>query len=181
MNSITKILTVILLTATCSISTLADGTFNMNTETSGGGATGFSYTAGLLTINENGTYTIEGNGTPVARRILISPMLSDVNITLKDVNIDVSGTDNACAFDMTGATVNLTLEGSNILINGSGKVGLQAPGTPVSTLKITAASSGSLVAYSDRSGAGIGGSYGKATDGSVTITGGSVKMTVLLI
>jgi hypothetical protein len=82
-------------------------------------------------------------------------------ITLNNVNISI-GTGGACTFDMTGATVNLTLEGSNILKSGvekdSGKAGLHAPFGSI--LEITAASSSaSLQASGDIRSAGIGGGY----------------------
>jgi hypothetical protein len=165
MKSISTIITAVFLTAVCSISALADEYININT--SGASGTGWSFTGSTLTISGNsGTYIITDTAT--ANRIVVSSGKT-ANITIHNVNIDVS--------DMTGATVNLTLEGDNTLSSGNSKAGLHAPGTPVSTLKITAASSGSLQASGGRNSAGIGSGYGKAADGSVIITGGSVKMT----
>ena len=55
----------------------------------------------------------------------------NADITLDGVSIDrsadVSQTSTACAFNMTGATVSLTLQGNSALTSGEGAAGLQAP------------------------------------------------------
>ncbi|MDR1101189.1 MAG: hypothetical protein LBL34_02380 [Clostridiales bacterium] len=98
------------------------------------------------------------------------------NITLNGVKIDVSGTGNACAFDMTGATVNLTLVGENSLKSGRYKAGLQASGG--STLTIDGMGSLEAVGSNDGfgNGAGIGGGNG-TSGGEITINGGTIIAT----
>jgi len=94
------------------------------------------------------------------------------NITLSGVSIDVSDvSDNACAFNMTGATVSLTLAdgASNALLSGENCAGLQVPADGV----LTIGGSGTLTASGGRWGAGIGGGY-NGIGGTITITGGTV-------
>ncbi len=127
--------------------------------------------ANTLTITANGTYTIT-MATPGAQsttdRIVVESGLTDVNITLSGVNIDVSPS-NYCAFDMSGATVNLTLQGDNTLESGTNCAGLHVPGGA----KLTIYGSGSLSATSAYGGAGIGGNSGE-DGGDITITGGTI-------
>jgi hypothetical protein len=78
---------------------------------------------------------------------------------------------------MSGATVNLTLLGTNTLKSGEDKAGLQVPSG--ATLEITAASTGSLTATGATGAAGIGGDRDDAASGSgiggtITINGGTV-------
>ena len=75
----------------------------------------------------------------------------------------------ACAFNMSGATVNLTLYGNNMFSSGSSSAGLQAP--IGSTLTING--SGSLIADGGMAAAGIGGGNNEA-GGTITIQSGAV-------
>jgi hypothetical protein len=140
-----------------------------------------TYPGGILTITEDGTYTIAmRSGVTIVEDdcIVVAPGVT-ADITLTDVHIEVEG---YAAFDMSGATVNLTLVGTNILIGGiaGGPAGLQAP--EGSTLTINAAdTSHSLTARSGYAlheyygtGAGIGGSFGNTTGGNITINNGTV-------
>ena len=135
-----------------------------------------SFTNNTLTITGNGTYTIDmrlGVTATTADRIAVSSGVN-ADITLNGVNINVSSTSGVCAFDMTGATVNLTLVGDTILRSGSARAGLQA--SAGSTLVITAASTGSLTATGGNYGAGIGGGQNGA-GGTININGGSITAT----
>jgi hypothetical protein len=96
-----------------------------------------------------------------------------VNIVLSGVNIDVSATSYACAFDMTGATVSLTIAGTNTLKSGYGRAGLQVPGNATLTIDATANTAGVLTATGGFYGAGIGG--GDNAGGNITINGGTVN------
>ena len=147
---------------------------------SGGSAytyvTSSSYTERVLTITGDGTYTISmrnGVTSTTTDRIKMDPYVN-ANITLSGINIDVSSTSNTCAFDLSNATVHLTLAGTNILKSGSDRAGLQAPAG--ATLVIMAASTGSLEATGGSSGAGIGGGRNGA-GGTITINGGMVTAT----
>jgi hypothetical protein len=128
-------------------------------------------TDGSITISVSGTYTIEGTGSATTNTIQIgSGVMAD--ITLNNVNINVSTAINGCAFGMTGATVNLTLLGNNVLRSGANMAGLLA--NPGSKLVITESSTGSLEAHGGAGGAGIGGSYGN-NGSDITINGGTIK------
>jgi hypothetical protein len=167
---ISKIITAVLLTAVCSISALAD--IEIDNPSSG---PGYTWNSPTLTITDGGTYTLTGATT--TNRIAVGPGIT-ANITLRDVDINVSGTSNACAFEISyGATVNLTLEGDNVLTSGENKAGLQAPGG--TTLVIDGA--GSLTATGGSHGAGIGGGGGNGSKGgnggNIRISGGTVKAT----
>jgi uncharacterized repeat protein (TIGR02543 family) len=119
--------------------------------------------SGNITIATDGAYTITGTSTTYTVKVNSGVTAT---ITLNGVSIDVSATDNACAFDMTGATVNLTLTGANTLNSGENKAGLQAPST--STLVI--GGTGSLTATGGIDGTGIGGGRNSA-GGTITIGG----------
>ena len=104
------------------------------------------------------------------------------DITIENVNIDVSAKDNTCAFSIAkGAAVNLTLEGTNTLKSGDYRAGLEVPGsypgdtTKSASLTVTDTSTGSLNATGN-DGAGIGGGYNEA-GGTITVTGGTVTAT----
>lgn len=133
--------------------------------------TGWSFSGNAVTIENNGNYTIFG--TTAVNRVVVKSGVT-ANITLNNVNIDVSGTAYACAFDMSNATVNLTLaSGSeNTLKSGESRAGLQVPAG--AALSITGG--GALTATGGNYAAGIGGGlYGSG--GNITINGGKVAAT----
>jgi len=98
------------------------------------------------------------------------------NITLDNVNIDVSSTNHACAFKIVdGGDVTVTLEGDNTLRSGRDFSGLYAP--KGNTLTIHAADADqSLTAKGGNYAAGIGGGWGD-DGGTITINGGTVTAT----
>jgi mannan endo-1,4-beta-mannosidase len=147
--------------------------------TGGAEGTNWSYPANTLTILQNGTYTITmatAGATTLTDRIVVQPGLTDVNITLNGVSINRSGgtgdTDENCAFLMEGATVNLTLVGTNLLQSGENRAGLQVPS---GSAKLTIGGTGVLRATAG-GGAGIGGSNSD-TGGMITINSGEVTAT----
>ncbi|MDR2174217.1 MAG: Ig domain-containing protein [Burkholderiales bacterium] len=107
------------------------------------------------------------NNTTADRIVVQSGVTA--NITLDGVSIDASGTFGACAFDMNGATVALALSGTNTLISGVNRAGLEAPSGSI----LTIGGAGSLNATSGALGAGIGGGNLQA-GGTITITSGTV-------
>lgn len=143
-----------------------------------GGAlnTDYTYENNTLTITTSGTYTITGNGTGTATtdKIVIADGVT-ANVTLNNVNIDVSGTSNACAFEVAvSAACNLTLNGMNTLKSGSNNAGLRVPAG--AELVITQGSAGTLNATGGYQGAGIGGGNWKS-GGTININGGTVTAT----
>ncbi|MDR0768461.1 MAG: hypothetical protein LBE71_00915 [Dysgonamonadaceae bacterium] len=144
--------------------------------------TEYNINAGSVTITTNGTYTITGTGEPTANTIKVdSGVVAD--ITLENVNIDVSGIENACAFDMTGATVTLVLSGTNTFKSNGTAAGLQVPeGAMLTITSISGDGStgGTLNAAggtnSSAAGAGIGGGYNR-NGGHITIDGGTINAT----
>ena len=143
------------------------------------GDAGYNYDADTKTlrITTSGTYTITGT-TTTQDKIVIADTIT-ANITLDNVNIDVNGTADACAFEVAGnAICNLTLTGDNVLKSGENKAGLQVEerdGNKAS-LTITKESNGSLEAVGGLYGAGIGGSNG-GNGGTIIINGGTVIAT----
>ena len=133
----------------------------------------WSFSDDTIWINENGNYLIRGNGSVTSDRIKVKEGLTDVNITLMDVNIDVSSS-AAAAFDMTDATVKLTILGNNVLKSSNNFAGIQVP--EGSELIITASSVGMLDVTSGRGGAGIGGGPNES-GGIMTINGGTITAT----
>ena len=109
-----------------------------------------------------------------------------LNLTLKDVKIDVSDTgsywvEGKAALSVQGkGNVEIELDGNNELKSGKGRAGLEK-NTSTSTGTLTLkddkeAGSGSLKATGGKYGAGIGGgNYGSGEN--ITITGGRVNAT----
>ncbi|HEX2986174.1 MAG TPA: Ig-like domain-containing protein [Caproiciproducens sp.] len=160
---------------------------DLSTVSSGG--FGYTYGSNTVTINHNGWYVFTGStsGATANKIAVLSGVSADV--TLKDASIDVSGTNNACAFSIAkGAAVNLTLKGANTLKSGDCCAGLQVPGNasfPADTTKnalltVTDTSDGSLNVIGGTYSAGLGGIYNysgailNSAGGIITINGGTV-------
>ena len=111
-----------------------------------------------------------------------------LNLTLKDVKIDVSDTgDDLFAYDDTQkgkaalsvqgkGNVEIELDGNNELKSGKGRAGLEKTSTGTLTLKDDNKEAGSLMATGGMSGAGIGGGF-QGNGENITITGGTVTAT----
>ena len=108
-----------------------------------------------------------------------------LNLTLKDVKIDVSDTGNEGRPSRTGkaalsvqgkGNVEIELDGDNELKSGTQSAGLEKTSTGTLTLKDDNNEAGSLTATGGFNSAGIGGGY--LGDGkNITITGGTVNAT----
>lgn len=134
-----------------------------------------------VNISLPGDYIINGTGEPTSNTISIANGITGVNITLDNVNIDVSSK-TLSAFALEGNNdVNLTLIGSNTLKSGSKYAGLRVPQGSL----LTIAGDGSLSAVGGTDAAGIGGnaagigdaSYFECDCGIVTINSGVVTAT----
>lgn len=111
-----------------------------------------------------------------------------LNLTLKDVKIDVSDTggdnfefeDNQrgkAALSVQGkGNVEIELDGNNELKSGASRAGLEKTSTGKLTLKDDNKEAGSLTATGGASAAGIGGDW-KGSGENITITGGTVDAT----
>ena len=111
-----------------------------------------------------------------------------LNLTLKDVKIDVSDTggDNfefeddqrgkAALSVQRKGNVEIELDGNNELKSGKGRAGLEKTSTGTLTLKDDNKEAGSLTATGGYNGAGIGGGNGDGAE-NITITGGTVTAT----
>ncbi|MDR2155505.1 MAG: IPTL-CTERM sorting domain-containing protein [Burkholderiaceae bacterium] len=131
-------------------------------------------------IFDSNPITITGNAVSIGTRVLVQPGPFVANLTLDNAMIDLSGIGGGdqCAFDMSGARVNLTLVGVNVLASDGQCAGLRAPAG--STLEILAASTGSLTAAAGSPGAGEGAGIGGSVfedGGTITIAGGTVTAT----
>ena len=108
-----------------------------------------------------------------------------LNLTLKDVKIDVSDTGDQYDWDQKGkaalsvqgkGNVEIELDGDNELKSGTQSAGLEKNSTGKLTLKDDNNEAGSLTATGGFNSAGIGGGY--LGDGkNITITGGTVNAT----
>ena len=108
-----------------------------------------------------------------------------LNLTLKDVKIDVSDTGDQYDWDQKGkaalsvqgkGNVEIELDGDNELKSGTQSAGLEKTSTGTLTLKDDNNEAGSLTATGGFNSAGIGGGY--LGDGkNITITGGKVTAT----
>lgn len=136
-----------------------------------------SIEAGSVTITDDDGPSCPGHiitGTRTSTTNTITIERGHHNITLQDVNIDVRAMGGAAFSIASGATVELTLEGTNTLKSFSSRAGLEVPSG--ATLVITQASDGSSLSATSTYGAGIGGGNGGA-GGTITISGGNVTAT----
>ena len=108
-----------------------------------------------------------------------------LNLTLKDVKIDVSDTGDQYDWDQKGkaalsvqgkGNVEIELDGDNELKSGNQSAGLEKPSTGTLTLKDDSKEAGSLTATGGNNAAGIGGGF-QGNGENITITGGSVTAT----
>ncbi|MGE5389495.1 MAG: cadherin-like beta sandwich domain-containing protein [Deltaproteobacteria bacterium] len=124
-----------------------------------------------ITISDAGDYLIYDD-SPIPSykaHITVNGGLGAVNIVLRDVLIR----DATAGLSIgTGTTVNLTLQGQNILY---GSPALHVP--EGAALIITDISTGSLMAFCEGPTSGIGGGASHESTGNVTINGGSVTAT----
>ena len=138
------------------------------------GSGGVTVNGAAVTANPCGYIITQKDSGAAALSSTVSVTGGTQNITLQNVNIDVSGTSFACAFSIAaGAAVNLTLDGKNTLKSGEHCAGLNVPAN--AALTVTGESAGSLNVTGGNFGAGIGGSNGDG--GSIEISGGTVTAT----
>ena len=144
----------------------------------------FNIADGNVTIDLDGTYRIYSNdpNTSVTNTITVAAGVS-ANITLDNVNIDVSGTGDIhnagvpafqIASSSTGnVTITLADDSENTLKSGKYCAGLQKNGgTGKLTIQGGTNGTGKLTAEGSFGGAGIG--SGKYDGVNITITGGTV-------
>ena len=152
-----------------------------------------SLDSGNITITDSGRYVItqQDHGTPNTHTISVTSGTPDIE--LNNVNIDVHGNVDQCAFSIEpGAAVTLTLTGTNKLKSGGTCAGLRVPAadpntsTPDASLTITGNGSldvtGAGYYNSDTDcggGAGIGGSNNES-GGKIKIDGGAVTAQSIL-
>lgn len=133
---------------------------------------------GAKTEDHGGSVTvIQSNpSTPTNHNVTIDTS-SSVDVTLKDVNIDTSGT-NQAAVEVTGSgNVTIELDGENTVKSGEYHAGVEKnDGDSTGKLTITDDNEtvGSLTANGGEGGAGIGGGYESSTS-NITISGGTVN------
>ena len=145
-----------------------DAEIDINALTSDSSGNGWTFSEGTLTLTDNLVYKVNGTSTATKNHITVK---SGVNATaiLDNVNIDVSETDTACAFDATSADVELFIQGNNYLRSGSGRAGLEVPdGSRLTINTIDGSDNHTLTAETNSSGhaAGIGGpGYGYSSRG----------------
>ena len=108
-----------------------------------------------------------------------------LNLTLKDVKIDVSDTGDQYDWDQKGkaalsvqgkGNVEIELDGDNELKSGTQSAGLEKNSTGTLTLKDDSKEAGSLTATGGNNAAGIGGGF-QGNGENITITGGTVIAT----
>jgi len=141
------------------VTTHAQTTININIASPTSGP-GYTFADNVLTITQNGSYTI--TGTTTANRVVIGPNVV-ATVTLRDVFIK-SDVVSPFMFDSTGCEVTLRIVGENTLSCADGwGAGLQVEGVSTS---LTIDGSGSLTTTGGSGSVGIGG-------GSVFACGGA--------
>ncbi len=128
---------------------------------------------GEFTIEGIPSTDAEGNATVEETTNTVTVESGTHNITLSNVNINVSKTSNRIAFDIQGtSSVILTLEEgtTNTLKSGYYKAGLQVQTIDNETGSVDIQGSGTLITNGGGNGAGIGGGY-RIAGGIITING----------
>ncbi len=142
--------------------------------------TAHDISTGSLEISSNGDYTITGSTT--SNTVTVKSGVT-ANVTLNGVKIDCSNTGITPIMVESGAILNLTLIGDNVLtactLDYKDTLTTQqtaALGVPVGAeLVITESSTGTLTANgANGGGAGIGGGY-NGSCGTITINGGTIN------
>ena len=164
---------------------------DINGKTSGAG---WSFENGVLNITGNGNFSIAGNGSETANRIVVQEgVIAQVRIT--DVNIRAS---QGAAFEANGANVDLYLKGENVLSGGSReRAGLEVQNIEgghegsitINSYKGNGSEEGKLTATGSGCAAGIGGPCHTSMQsadqgggwagsvGKITINGGTIIAT----
>jgi hypothetical protein len=148
--------------------TLPSTTIDLSTVSAGG--TGYTYASNTVTITTDGLYILTG-ATTTKQVTVASGVTADIILDNASIGLSAGST----PFNMTGATVNLLLEGTNSLTTEIGDYtnttpGLRAPGgTPNSVLVIGGSDT---LTVSGR--AGIGGDKDESC-GNITINGGTIN------
>lgn len=154
---------------------LPDGVINVRFGSANITSTGYSYKG--INYTYTGDYTIyqSGNVSKSTTNMIIVSNGSH-NITLENLNIDVSGTEEACAFSIVEGSVNIQLLGSNVLKSGDDRAGIEN-----GTNYLTIVGSGELQVQGGVCGAGIGGGLGSHMAGysgrNIAIKSGTVVAT----
>lgn len=137
----------------------------------------YGYTAGGGGhIGYSGDYRItqhDSGAAPTVHCVAVG-MGGGHNITIENINIDVSAANDMCAFAIQPtAGVTLTLAGKNTLKSGNNRAGLEVPNGTV--LTVTEQSTGSLTATGGDTSAGIGSANGQGgMSGHIIIDGGTI-------
>jgi len=136
----------------------------------------YNIEAGPVTISADGDYRIYGTGVSTTNTIVINTGVT-AHIVLDDININVSGTSDACAFDIQGtAQVDAFLaQGSeNTLRSGENKAGLQVADAAQLTIDTDVDDEGIINSYGGNYGAAIGGAY-QHSGGIIIIDNGIIN------
>ncbi len=149
-----------------------------NIESGTGTGSGWIFADSTLTITEDGDIRVYGTGASTANKIVVSTGVT-ANIVLDNVNINVSGTSNACALDIQGTAVidvDLAAGSENTLRSGEYMAGLQVADGAVVNIGTVVSGSGTLNAYGGSYAAGIGGGY-SLSGGEIVINDGNINAT----
>jgi hypothetical protein len=152
--------------------TANDRVINIDTVADGDSGPGWSFAGGVLTIKKNDTYIIEGDPETTANRVVVAPYTTATVVL--EAGVDIVSTE--CAFDMTGATVELILAADDTVLTSGSGAGIHAPAGSTLVITGSAGADGKLTVTGGGNGAGIGGGDGE-DGGEITIRGGTVNAT----
>jgi len=143
---------------------------DLNTVRTNGSGYTVDWEAGLLTITGDGSYRLTANGDTTTHVVVEA---KNAHITLSNLTIWGWGTNIPFSIK-SGSTVNLTLEGNNVLKFTDESIcagaGLHVPVDAAVVID----GSGSLTATGKKTGAGVGGMGAGGDAGRITINSGTV-------
>ena len=148
---------------------ITKGDVNVTSE----GSTGWDVEKNAMSSSTDKDITIVGRGEATKNTIKVEENVT-ADITLDNVNIDVSGEEKAAMSIGTGSNVTVELDGENTLTSGANHAGLELNGGKDTSVIIKDEDKdGSLEANGGVGGAGIGAAnYGNS--GNITIDGSTV-------
>lgn len=125
-----------------------------------------------ININTTTPITLKYTGIDPLTYTRIKGVIAGVNITIENLNIDVSDKIDAAPISFTGENNNLTLKGENTLKAGANKAAIQVDALMDGQTNLTINGDGSVTVIGGDKGAGIG--TGASGLGDIAINGGAI-------
>ncbi|MDR1331865.1 MAG: YDG domain-containing protein [Tannerella sp.] len=175
MKTVSKIITAVLLAATCSSHLFAQSnTIDLSVASPATSGTGWTYNDHVYTIADGANVTVTGDDAGEYRRIEIAAGATAV-LTLNGATVNTPPGYNAGAIMLnSNARLTLNLAGTNSVTGPASWPAIAV--NAGENAELTVQGNGRLTAQGGSNAAGIGGSWGQGA-GTITILGGTIEAT----